>query len=154
MNTILKSARRFACATFLGLVLAGGFGQAAKAVDLSLWVLANGTQWALVVPGSNTGGRVVYSPQHCTYITDRVSRGEVAEIWAWAQPAEYYTQFSFKLISTLGTHLDRRPCFLQGNGIYSVQRFHVPESPLADNCRVRVVTCADDDRYSLPVGRR
>lgn len=154
MNTILKSARRLACATFLGLVLAGGFGQAAKAVDLNVLVLANGTQWAKVVPGSNTGGRVIFSARHGCNITDRVSRGEVVEVEAWATPGEYYTQYSFKLISSLGEHLDRHPCFLQYGGCLSLQRFHVPESPLADNCRIRVVTCVDDDRYSLPVGRR
>lgn len=154
MNTFIQSARRFARVTCLGLGLTLGLGQAAEAVDLHLWVLANGTQWARVMPGSNTGGRVVFNPSLGICITDRVSRGELVEVYAFASWPERNTQYSFKLISSLGDHLDRHPCFLQGGGGHSVQRFHVPESPLADNCRVRVVTCADDDRMPLPVGRR
>lgn len=154
MNLFSKTMRRMVCATTLGLLLSGAFTQAAKAVDVYLWVLANGNQWALVVPGSNTGGRVEYRAAYGTKITDRVSRGEVVEVWSFASPREYYTQYSFTLASSLGVHYDRCPSFLQGGGSYNVQKFHVPESPHADNCRIRVQTCADDDRIALPVGRR
>lgn len=154
MSSCIKTLQRLACAITLGILGSAAFTQSAKAVDVSFWVLANGNQWAWVVPGSNTGGRVVYSHPHRSYITDRVSRGEVVEVIALASPREYYTQYTFSLISSLGVHLERQPCFLQGGGTYSVQRFHVPDSPFADNCRVRLVTCADDDRVPLPVGRR
>src|SRR5215470_11111235 len=51
------------------------------AAEVFMYVKAYDTQWALIVPGSNTGGRVIWSPTYHDYITDRGNRGEAISVY-------------------------------------------------------------------------
>ena len=56
---------------------------------IEMTVKAYGRQWALIVPGSNTGGRVVWNAARGRYITDRGARNEPLSVCFFAsQPGE------------------------------------------------------------------
>ncbi len=49
----------------------------ARSAAIDVFVEVKGyQQWPMVINSSNLGGRVIFSPAHGRYITDRVARGE------------------------------------------------------------------------------
>ena len=52
-----RLVRKLTCSALLALAGMALLASTANAATLDLWVLVKGTQWAMLVPGSNTGGR-------------------------------------------------------------------------------------------------
>jgi hypothetical protein len=81
IKNVLRQVARPAVLAIAGLVLCAASSQA---VDFTVYVMARGSTWAQVVPGSNTGGRVING------ITDRVARNETVYVWCWATRSGEY----------------------------------------------------------------
>jgi hypothetical protein len=143
--SLLRSLRRPALLAALAL---GALASAAQAVEFDRWVFANG-RWALILPGSNTGGRVQWSSTHGCYITDRAARGETVGIYSWATAAGEYSLGSYRTYT----------CGRTGMGAVALpswQEFVVSTSPHCDtltythctNYRVNGLT------KGIPIGSR
>lgn len=148
----MKPATNKLKVALIGALALAATALSASAVDVTVWVKAYGTTWARVVKDSNTGGKIKYDS--ISAYTDRIARGEEVNVDLWASSAERYSYFSFVVRSDAGVHYDRVPFFGQISGWYNIQKFHMMTSPAADNVRLRIITCADDDRVDLPVGSR
>src|SRR5437899_1389593 len=77
MKTNSNFLAKLSRGVLLGVIGAALCVASSRACSFELFVYPyNGTTAALVVPGSNLGGRVVWSDRYGDYITDRVVRGE------------------------------------------------------------------------------
>jgi hypothetical protein len=134
----------------LGICLLTPASHAAQ-IELNVMV---GNKYVLVVPGSNTGGRVVYSKQHFSWITDRVLRGEKVDAWFWpSNPTEAQNPYVFRawLTSTAGTGPTLR--LPGGQTMLTFATFTVPTSPLCDNNYIWVETMSlKNSSLRIPVG--
>jgi hypothetical protein len=125
----------------------------ASAATMDFWVLAKGTQWALLVPGSNTGGKVIYNAKYGCPITDRAARGEYMEVDFWASTTAERKNPAISrcwLSSAAGSvGLTCRPWKLA-----SYTGFTVPTSPAWDNNYVNIQTVSGNFSTRVPVGTR
>src|ERR1039458_1738756 len=87
MNTlknVIRTLCRPAILAVVGLLMVAAASQAA---NMQMWVLTGG-RWALIVPGSNTGGQVIPNSTY-GWTTDRASRGEqMVVFFSPSTPAE------------------------------------------------------------------
>lgn len=127
---------------------------ATKAADLKMEVLIAGhTNYVLVVPGSNTGGRVLTAANGTKY-TDRVQRGELMRLTlapvTWVE--WYYPAFSCQILNETGV-VGPQPVW---------NSYTMPTSALVrastnvahDNLHVRVYTVDDNRKIRIPIGSR
>jgi hypothetical protein len=121
--------------------------QSSKAVDFNVWVLARGQTWALLVPGSGTGGRVVWSSAYGCNITDRAARGEWVCPSYWATAWGEYTTYSQREYTCTTTAMGL--VSLPGN-----QQFQVSTNPNCDSLHVSIWTNCDYKRKRIPLGSR
>src|SRR6266478_1424643 len=75
-SNLLATFSTFRRRLLLAMLASGLFASSTNASEIVMHVNAYGRQWALVVLGSNTGGRVVWNSARGEYITDRAARGE------------------------------------------------------------------------------
>ena len=133
------------------LVLAGMafLSSSASAASLDIWVNAKGKQWALLAPGSNTGGRVVYKAALGAYITDRAARGEslFATISLCTSAEQTNPAIGNCWLSSKAGTLPLRP---QSFMIL----FAIPSSPAWDNNCLNVQTASGIFTTRIPVGSR
>lgn len=152
MNVINKNVRRLGnrlAIAIAGLALISSLGRAAT---VELWVTAGGSQ-ALIVPGSNTGGRVIYSAAHRCLITDRAARGEevvafiyISTLEEWRNPQIFGCWLSSDA-GAMNLQLSRPQMF-------ATATFIVPTNPSWDDNQVNVRTVSASNPARLPVGRR
>lgn len=129
----------------LGLLLSTAASQAAK---MEIWVLTARNQWAQVIPGVGTAGRVVWSPAHYAYITDRVSRGESVYVtYLPTYLGEYGINRGYK--TTCGT-VGRGASALPLNDWY----WTVPTNPACDNLRAWIQSNREYKEVRIPLGTR
>lgn len=146
-HLLSQSGKVLALAT-LGLAILAPSSHAAK-IELNVTV---GNKYVLVVPGSNTGGRVVWNNQY-GWITDRVMRGEKVDAWFWASnPAERANPRVNRawLTSSVGEGPTLRLPW--GPKMLTFATFTVPTSPFADNNYVNVNTVTGNSALRIPVG--
>ena len=149
-KTVIRNLVRPAVLAVAGL---GLLVSSSSAATMDMWVLAKGTQWALLVPGSNTGGKVIYKPNYGCNITDRAARGEYMEVDFWASTAAERKNPAISrcwLSSAAGSiGLTCRPWNLA-----SYTGFTVPTSPAWDNNYVNIQTVSGNFSTRIPVGTR
>lgn len=147
MNIIHRILRTVTRPLVLGVLAAAALGSTLQAATIELCVYARG-QLALIVPGSNLGGRVVYSPQYGRYITDRAARGECVVATAYPNGEWTAQVFESQLRSTGGTKN------LGMTSLWQPVYFLVPTSPYWDDNHVWVRTVCGWFKKHLPVGSR
>ena len=145
---IVNLLRRFRHSGLLAILALGTFVSSSRAVDYNTWVYARG-QWALLVSGSNTGGRVQYSPAYGCAITDRAARGETVCITPWATYPGEYVIGSYRSYTCGTTQMGTVP--LPGS-----QQFAVSTNPNCDNLHYTICTQYRPNGLTrrIPIGGR
>lgn len=143
LNLLVRHLRRPAVLALLALA---AFTPASHAVSVRSDVYAKG-RWALVVPGSGTGGHVVWDSGRGCYITDRVSRGETVCV-------TYRATFAGEVTRNSGY---RHDCGTYQCGAVPLPfsyNFTVPTTAGCNNLAVWIQTNCDYKCPSLPIGSR
>lgn len=150
VKSILKNLVRPALLAFAGAALLVSTASGATA---EMWVKARGTTWAWLVPGSNTGGKLVWNAQYCRYITDRAARGEQMEVWFdTSTAAERYNPRISRVWRS--STVDSPPLSPRWNTLPSYVSFTVPVNPAADNNHIHITTASGTFSTRIPVGTR
>jgi len=153
INKITRNLGRLAALAVLGVAFCASQCQA---VNIEMWVLAKGKTWAMIIPGSNTGGYVIYNAQHGCYITDRAQRGETVKANLTASTAPEKGPAALKrcwLSSTGGT----RELSLYWNDGWlpdQIKSFTMPTSVFWDNNYINVKTVSGAFSLRIPCGGR
>jgi hypothetical protein len=150
INTTIRNLRRFAALAVLG---AAFLATNCRAVSIEMWVLAKGT-WAILVPNSNTGGRVVYSATYGWYITDRAARGETVSAYLSPSTAAERTNPSILrcwLTSTAGSKELRTDAPKMSTW---VSNFTMPTSVFWDDNYINVKSVSGAFKVRIPCGGR
>ncbi len=128
---------------------------AADAAQWLLWVNVQGKDVRLI-PGSGTGGRVVWSSSLGCWITDRAARGEWVDGYAIAETSR-------EIASPLITHAEivcaaggARSISFNASYMpnYTWIGFNVPTNPAWNNNVVKVGNPLWTAQFNLPVGTR
>lgn len=154
MKAVKNIIRRLCGPAVLALLGLAIFTSASQAAKITFYVQVPGYSnlgWIQVVPGSNTGGRVVYSGSHGGYITDRASRGE-----AFCDVIEATTAAEFNFTGTCLYKVKSDRATLQQAQVRLpyVKTFTVPTNPLDDNVTVSVNTPSGTYAKRIPIGGR
>jgi hypothetical protein len=146
MNLTNRRFAKFSLKAAIAALALTATAVATQAANLVAYVNMSGYGWVQVVPGSNTGGRAVWSGSRGCHITDRVSRGEtVMPVATPSYGGEYAVSFGHS--STTG---GRELCWV---GLANSYRFVVPAAP-ATGLYTWVLTQSDYKCLNLPIGRR
>ena len=146
MSSNIPSTRKIGATVLLAALGLVATQTNVSAVRMEVSVLANGVTWARVVPGSNTGGRVVWSNTYWTYITDRVSRGET--VWV-DQYATYGGEYAVNRGYTSSTGTVR----FGGSALPGWIYWSVPGNPSV-NLSTWVQSNVEFKSFALPIGTR
>lgn len=131
----------------IAVIAAGLFAAAAThAASISLDVYTGG-RWVRLVPGSNTGGRVING------VTDRASRGERVRA---NFSASTYAEWCNPIITACFVSSQAGSFDIYGTSPWlpSSATFTVPTSPAWDNNYVNVCTVSGRFPMRIPVGSR
>jgi hypothetical protein len=157
LNILVRNSRKFALLAAIGLA---ALTQTAQACHIELHVLAWGRD-ARVIPGSNTGGRVVWSSVYGCYITDQVTRGETmyamlypsttlettSPAIAWANVKTDRLNRSFSVATT--------PTLTYASGSFGwTGNFTVPTDVNWDDNFLQICSSSGLFRKRLPIGSR
>ena len=151
VQNIIRNLGRPVTLALAGLALCAATTQAAS---IEMWVYAKNTSWAILVPGSNTGGRVVYSREYGCNITDRAQRGETVDAWLAPTTAAERSNPVIKrcwLSSTAGTK--ELGCYQPKLSTW-INDFKVPTSVFWDDNYINVTTASGTFKVRIPVGGR
>lgn len=126
------------------------------AADIYMWVSTTKHGWALLVPGSGTGGKVVFSRTYDCRITDRVIRGELVQ--AGFMPSAAVEYFGGNATTWLSSKAGVMPLVLEplrpgtGPGLPATATFKMPTSPSWDNNHINIATAAGTFSTRIPLG--
>jgi hypothetical protein len=153
IKTLLSKLSSPIALALAGAALCSALTQAAKIEYYVSLGPKYGNKYVLIVPGSNTGGRVVWSNPHGWWITDRASRGESVDAWFTANTKAERTnsRISKCWLSSTGGNANLR---LWGSNMLTATTFTVPTSPFWDNIYVNVNTASGTFSMRLPAGSR
>lgn len=152
MTNSSSSLRRLSRRIVVGLLGLVALASTATAANVRMEVYAKG-RWALIVPGSNLGGRVVWSSAHGCYITDRAQRGEY--LWITKSPstaAEYNCPWAYW--SDLHSKANGRSVALSSGWMTLYDYTQTPTGVSWDNNHIRICTVSGYYEQRLPVGSR
>ena len=151
VTNIIRTLCRPAALALTGLALLATTSQAAS---IDLFVYLHGDDMALVVPGSKTGGRFVYSHYYGGYITDRVQRGE--KVWAYLTPtttAEMKNPVIKRFWRTSDADSKDIGCYSAKLPMCSYD-FTIPTNPFCDHNSLHLTTASGTFTMGVPVGTR
>jgi hypothetical protein len=151
MKSILRSIK-VACAM---LVVTLGLQSTASAATMTIEAMVPGYSAPVkVIPGSNTGGRVVKA-SNGTLFTDRVAKGEKCRYSGSPQAADFFPG-GYALIGTSVYYGGYTTVLPWGtyNLPYTSPWFTISTNPAADNYMIEVLTYAGRADMRIPVGRR
>lgn len=152
MNRFNRMVRSLTGQIAAGILGVASLASSADAAEITLEVYAR-NRWAVIVPGSNLGGRVVWDSGRGRYITDRADRGE----WLFitkspSTSAERGCPWAYW--SDLHSRAINQSRALSSGWMTLFDYTQTPTSPHWDNNHVRICTVSGLYERRVPVGSR